>query len=81
MEKWSKKIGESKKNLAKYPPINFINNVIGITSYSLALFMGKYLRTNQRELATKGLETPEALEQSVLSVVLYGQMEIFNRGD
>ena len=48
-------------------PINIVNNIIGIASYSLALFVSEYLRTNQSELALEELNTPEELEMSTLS--------------
>ena len=44
-----------------------INNMIGITSYSLALFVSEYLCTNRSELAPEEMDTPEELEQSILS--------------
>ena len=47
-------------------PINIVNNIIGITSYSLAFFVNEYLRTNRSELAPEELDTPEELEQSIL---------------
>lgn len=49
----------------------FINKVIGITSYFLAPFVSEYLRTNRPELAQEELDTPEGLEESILSDVLY----------
>ena len=48
-------------------PINIANKLIGITSYSLAQFVNRYLRTNRLELAQEGLDTPEGLEQSILA--------------
>ena len=48
-------------------PINIINNIIGVTSYSLALFVNEYLYTNQIELAPEELVIPEEVEQSILS--------------
>lgn len=48
-------------------PTKIINNIIGIISYSLALFVSEYLRTNRSELAPEELDTPEELEQSILS--------------
>ena len=44
-----------------------INNMIGITSYFLALFVSEYLRTNRLELAPEEMDTPDELEQSILS--------------
>ena len=48
-------------------PINIVNKLIGITSYSLAQFVNGYLRTNRPELAPDELDTPEGLEQSILA--------------
>ena len=47
-------------------PINIANNIIGITSYSLALFVSEYLCTNRSELAPEELDTTEKLELSIL---------------
>lgn len=40
VKEWSKKAGESKVNHL-YVPINIINKIIGITSYSLAQFVNE----------------------------------------
>lgn len=48
-------------------PINIANKLIGITSYSLAQFVNKYLQTNRPELAQGELDTPEGLEQLILA--------------
>lgn len=48
-------------------PINIINNIISITSYFLALFVGKYLYTNKSKLAFEELNILEELKQSILS--------------
>ena len=48
-------------------PINIVNKIIGITSYSLAQFVIGYLQTNRPELAQDELDTPEGLEQSILA--------------
>ena len=47
-------------------PINIVNNIVGITSYSLALFVSEYLRTNRSKLAFEELDTSEEPEQSIL---------------
>ena len=44
-----------------------INNMIGIISCSLALFVSEYLRTNRSDLAPEEIDTPKELEQSILS--------------
>lgn len=41
--------------------------MIGITSYTLAQFVSRYLCANRPELGQKELDTPEGLEQSILS--------------
>lgn len=56
---WSRKTGESKSNY--FIMSNNVNNIIGITSYSLALFVSKYLRTNRPELASEELDTPKGI--------------------
>lgn len=56
---WSRKAGESKSNY--FILSNIVNNIIGIASYSLALFVSKYLRTNRPELASEELDTPEGI--------------------
>lgn len=56
---WSRKTGESKSSY--FIMSNNINNIIGITSYSLALFVSKYLRTNRPELVSEELDTPEGM--------------------
>ena len=48
-------------------PINLVNKILGITSYSLAKFVNGYLQGNRSELAQKELDTPEGLEQSILA--------------
>ena len=48
-------------------PINNINKIIDITSYSLAQFVNEYLRTNRPELAQEELDTPQEIEQSILA--------------
>lgn len=50
LKEWSRKAGESKVNHLCVP-INIINKIIGIASYSLAQFVNEYLRTNRPELA------------------------------
>ena len=47
-------------------PINIVNNIIGINSYSLVLFVSEYLRTNRSELASEESDTPEELKESIL---------------
>ena len=47
-------------------PINIINKILGITSYSLAQFVNGYLQANRPELSQEELDTPEGLEQSIL---------------
>lgn len=56
---WSRKTGESKSNY--FIKSNNVNNIISITSNSLALFVSKYLRTNRAELASEELDTPEGI--------------------
>ncbi len=46
-------------------PINLVNKILGITSYSLAQFVNGYLQANRLELAQKELDTPEGLEKSI----------------
>ena len=48
-------------------PTNLVNKILGITSYSLAQFVNRYLQANQPELAQEELDTPEGLEQSILA--------------
>ena len=48
-------------------PINNINKIIDITSYSLAQFLDEYLRTNRPELAQEELDTLQGIEQSILT--------------
>lgn len=48
-------------------PINIVNKLISITSYSLAQFVNGYLQKNRPELAQEGLDTPEGLEQSIFA--------------
>ena len=48
-------------------PINIVNKIIGVTSYSLAQFVNGYLQANRPELAQKELDTPEGLEPSILA--------------
>ncbi len=48
-------------------PINIINNIIGIPSYSLAFFVSEYLWANWSELVLEELYTQEKLEKSTLS--------------
>ena len=48
-------------------PINLVNKILGITSYSLAQFVNGYLQANRPELAQEELDTPEGLEKSILA--------------
>ncbi len=48
-------------------PINLVNKILGITSYSLAQFVNRYLQANRLELAQEELDTPERLKQSILA--------------
>lgn len=43
-------------------PINIINNIIDITSYSLTLFVSEYLCINKFKLDLEELDTPEELK-------------------
>ena len=47
-------------------PINNINKIIGVTSYSLAQYVGEYLRQHRPELARNEIDTQAALEESIL---------------
>lgn len=47
-------------------PINNINKIIGVTFYSLAQYVGEYLRQHQPELARNKIDTQAALEESIL---------------
>ena len=47
-------------------PINIVNNIIGITFYSLALFVSEYLCKNRSKLAIEGLNIQEEQEKSIL---------------
>lgn len=46
--------------------INNINKIIGITSYSLAYFVRKYLRKYQFELVRNEIDMQAKLKQSIL---------------
>lgn len=45
----------------------FINKIIELTSYTLAIFLNEYLRINRSELVWKKLNIPKRLEELVLS--------------
>ena len=47
-------------------PISNINNVLGVTSYSLAQYVGEYLRTHRSELGDNEIDTQAELERSIL---------------
>ena len=47
-------------------PISNINTRPDVTSYALAQFVGKYLRTHRPELAHDEIETQEQLEEAIL---------------
>ena len=47
-------------------PINNINKIIGLTSYSLAEFVEEYLRKYWSELAHNEIDMQAELEQSIL---------------
>ena len=61
---WIKKTGESKCPILIL--IIIINMELGITSYSLAQYVGEYLHKYRPELAPNEIDTQEKLEETIL---------------
>lgn len=65
VKEWTTKTGESKYS-SQYELISSISILSGVTSYSLAQFVHKYLQIHRPELSGHERDTQEELERSIL---------------